>query len=315
MKISEILDRAKNPLVSFEIIPPTRGKTVQEVIDIVETLAPHNPAWIDVTSHPAGVVYKENEDGTIQKRIFRKRPGTLGICGIIKNRFNIDTCAHLLCNGFTKEETEDALIELNYLGVENVLALQGDGLNYKKAPAPERSTNHYASDLVEQIGRMKQGIYLDELTGARPLDYCIGVAGYPEKHFMAPSLKQDLYYLKQKVDLGAEYIGTQMFFDNNKYFEFVDHCKESDINVPIIPGLKILKSVKQLASIPRAFHIDFPDELVAEILENQDHVQEIGINWAIKQSQELLDKGAPSVHFYVMNDANSVMKVLKALNI
>ena len=313
MKITDIIAERKAPFFTFEIIPPMRGQSVKEVINIVEKLVPYNPGWIDVTSHPAGVVYKENPDGSIQKRIFRKRPGTLGICGIIKNRFNIEPCAHLLCNGFTKEETEDALIELNYLGVENVLALQGDGLNYKKTPNPERSVNHYASDLVDQISAMKNGEYLDELTGARPLDFCVGVAGYPEKHFMAPSLKQDMHYLKNKIEKGAEFIGTQMFFDNSKFFDFKNACKEEGITAPIIPGLKILKSVRQLTTVPKAFHIDFPDELVEEIMNNQDHVEEIGLNWAIKQTKELIASGVSNVHFYVMNDAEKVIKVMESL--
>lgn len=311
MKISEIIDKRSHPFFTFEIIPPLRGKSVSEVIDIVEKLVPFNPGWIDVTSHPAGVHYIENPDGTIQKRIFRKRPGTLGICGIIKNRFNLDTCAHILCNGFSKEETEDALIELNYLGIENVLALQGDGLNYNKKVSKERSANLYASDLIEQISKIKKGEFLDELKGSRPLDFCIGAAGYPEKHFMAPSIKQDMKYLKLKVDLGAEFIGTQMFFDNKKYFEFVKDCKESDINIPIIPGLKILSSVKQLQTIPKTFHIDFPDEFIQEVTENPDHVEELGINFAKKQVEELINAGVPNVHFYIMNKPESVIEVIK----
>ena len=312
MKIIEIIEKRKNPFFSFEIIPPLRGKSVSEVIDIVEKLIPYNPGWIDVTSHPAGVHYIENPNGTIQKRIFRKRPGTLGICGIIKNRFNIDTCAHLLCQGFSKEETEDALIELNYLGVENVLALQGDGLNYNKKVSPERSSNLYASDLIEQIGQIKDGKFLDDLKGARPLDFCVGAAGYPEKHFMAPSMKQDLKYLKLKVDLGAQFIGTQMFFDNSRYFNFVKECKNIGISVPIIPGLKILSSVKQLQNIPKTFHIDFPDELINEVNENPEHVEEIGVNFAKKQVEELLNFGVPNVHFYIMNKPQAVIEVVKS---
>lgn len=314
MKITEIIESSKSPFFTFEIIPPMRGKGVQEIIDIVEVLAPFKPGWIDVTSHPSGVHYKELSDGSIQKRIYRKRPGTLGICGIIKNRFQIESCAHLLCNGFTKEETEDALIELNYLGVENVLALQGDGLDYKKPVAKERSSNLYASDLVTQISEIKQGKYQDELKGARPLDFCVGVAGYPEKHFMAPSMKSDIAYLKQKIELGGEFIGTQMFFNNEKYFEFAKICEEENITCPIIPGLKILRTVKQLQNIPKSFYIDFPDELVDEVMENQEHVEEIGINWAIKQVKELFDKGVPNVHFYVMNNADAVIKVIKSFS-
>jgi len=312
MKIPAIINNTKAPFFSFEIIPPMRGKGVQAVIDIVENLAPYSPGWIDVTSHPSGIHYKEHNDGSIKKRIYRKRPGTLGICGIIKNRFQIESCAHLLCNGFTKEETEDALIELNYLGIENVLAIQGDGLDYKKIISKERSSNIYASDLVTQIENIKKGKYHDELIGARPLDFCVGVAGYPEKHFMAPSIKQDVAYLKKKVDLGAEYITTQMFFDNKKYYDFVKACREEGITCPIIPGLKILRTVKQLQNIPKSFFIDFPDELVDEVMSNQDHVEEIGIKWAQNQAKDLFDKGVPNVHFYVMNNANAVIQVINS---
>ena len=311
MKIPEIIDRRSHPFFSFEIIPPLRGKSVSEVIDIVEKLMPLNPGWIDVTSHPAGVHYVENADGTIHKRIYRKRPGTLGICGIIKNRFNLDTCAHILCNGFSKEETEDALIELNYLGIENVLALQGDGLNYNKKVSKERSENLYASDLIDQISKIKKGEFIDVLKGSRPLDFCVGAAGYPEKHFMAPSLNQDIKYLKLKIENGAEFIGTQMFFDNQKYFQFLKSCKENDIHVPVIPGLKILSSVKQLQSIPKTFHIDFPDDLIQEVNESPGHVEEIGINFAKKQVEELINFGIPNIHFYIMNKPDSVMEVVK----
>lgn len=312
MKIPEIIDKRSHPFFTFEIIPPLRGKSVSEVIDIVEKLVPFNPGWIDVTSHPAGVHYIENADGSIQKRIFRKRPGTLGICGIIKNRFNLDTCAHILCNGFSKEETEDALIELNYLGIENVLALQGDGLNYNKKVSKERSANLYASDLIEQISQIKNGQFIDDLKGARPLDFCIGAAGYPEKHFMAPSMKQDMKYMKLKVEKGAEFIGTQMFFDNTKYFKFVEDCRKEGINIPIIPGLKILSSVKQLQTIPKTFHIDFPDEFIQEVTESPDHVEELGINFAKKQVEELVNAGVPNVHFYIMNKPESVIEVIKS---
>jgi len=311
MKISERLANSKDPFFSFEIIPPTRGKSVQAVVEMAEALTPFNPGWIDVTAHSAAAYYKEKSDGSINRRIYKKRPGTIGICGIIQNRFNIDTCAHILCNGFSKEETEDALIELNYLGVHNVLAIQGDGLNYKKSVSKDRSVNIYANELVEQIVNINNGIYVEEYSGAKPLDFCIGVAGYPEKHFMAPSMKQDLFYLKRKVDLGAEYIGTQMFFDNQKYFEFVKSCKAEGINVPIVPGIKILKTVKQLQTIPRNFYIDFPDQLVEEVMENQDHVKEIGIRWAKKQVEELFNAGVPNVHFYIMNNANTVIQVIK----
>ena len=313
MKVIDHIKNAKKTLLSFEIIPPTRGRTVQDIVDIVEALEPYNPSWIDVTAHSAGAYYNEQDDGNIKKRIFKKRPGTIGICGIIQNRFNIDAVTHLLCNGFTKEETEDALIELSYLGIHNVLAIQGDGLNYKKTVSRDRSLNIHANELVGQISDIKQGIYLEDISNARPLDFCIGIAGYPEKHFAAPSLKQDLYYLKKKVEAGAEYIVTQMFYDNKKYFNFVDMCRNEGIDIPIIPGLKILKTLGQLQSIPRNFYIDFPDELVSEVIANKENVVEIGINWAIKQCKELLEFGVPVLHFYILNNANAVIKVIQEI--
>ena len=311
MKVIEHLDKATETLFSYEIVPPPRGRSVQDIIDIVEAIEPFNPPWIDVTAHSAGAFYNEKADGTIERKIIKKRPGTIGICGIIQNRFKIDTVAHLLSLGFTKEETEDALIELNFLGVENILALRGDGPNYNKKVDSGRSCNYYASDLVDQISDIRQGKFMTEISGARPLDFCTGVAGYPEKHFESPNMKTDISFLKNKIDLGADYITSQMFFDNQKYFEYVKTCREVGINVPIIPGIKILKSVKQLQSLPRNFYIDFPEELVNEVMENQDHVVEIGIKWAMKQTEELISSGVPAVHFYIMNDTQSVLKIVK----
>ncbi|MDD0852477.1 methylenetetrahydrofolate reductase [Halobacteriovorax sp. GB3] len=312
MKVIDHIEKAgNNALFSFEIVPPPRGRNVQDLTDIVKGLEPYNPSWIDVTAHPAGAYYNENPDGTIERKIFKKRPGTIGICGIIQNRFKIDTVAHLLTQGFTREETEDALIELNYLGIHNVLALRGDGLNYNKKVSANRSVNTYAIDLVNQIQDIKEGRFLDEISNARPLDFCMGVAGYPEKHFEAPNMKFDLQWLKKKVEAGADYVVTQMFFDTSKYINFVKQCREEGINVPIVPGLKVLKNMKQLTTIPRNFYIDFPDELVDEVTANPKHIEEIGVRWAIRQSEELLNFGVPSLHFYVMNDTESVKEVVK----
>lgn len=311
MKVTEHLEQATGPVFSYEIVPPPRGRSVKDITDIVTQLLAYKPKWIDVTSHPAGAYYSERADGTVERKIYKKRPGTIGICGIIQNRFKIDTVVHLLTQGFTKEETEDALIELNYLGVENVLALRGDGLNYNKKIDRSRRVNFYASDLVTQLADVKKGIFLDDISGAQPMDFCVGVAGYPEKHFEAPNLATDIEFLKMKVDCGADYIVTQMFFDNRHYFNFVDKCRAAGINIPIIPGLKILKSAKQLQTIPKNFYIDLPDELVGSILADPDHAREIGKNWAIKQSEELLSKGAPSLHYYIMNDVDTVIDVVK----
>ena len=312
MKVIEHLEKSINPSFSYEIVPPPRGRSVRDVIDVVEALEPLNPPWIDVTSHSAGAFYNEKEDGAIERRIFKKRPGTIGICGIIQNRFKIDTVTHILTEGFTREETEDALIELNYLGIHNVLALRGDGLNYKKKIQKTRSTNQFASELVSQISNLKKGIFLEELQNANSLDFCVGVAGYPEKHFEAPNMKVDINYLKEKVENGADYIVTQMFFDNQKYFGFVQNCRDNGINVPIIPGIKVIKNIKQLSRLPRTFHVDLPNTLVDQIHEAPHHVEEIGIQWAKAQVQGLLEFGVPNVHFYIMNDVESILKIAKS---
>ncbi len=314
MKVTEHIDNAKDPLFSFEIIPPQRGKSAQEIIEIVKDLEPFNPPFIDVTSHSAEAYYEEGRDGDIKRRVRKKRPGTISICGIIQNRFKIDTVAHLLCRGFTREETEDAIIELNYLGIHNILAVRGDETNYKKPVHSGRSENLYASDLVKQLDNLRSGIYLDEILNADAVDLCIGVGGYPEKHFEAPNLKKDVQFIKQKVDAGADYIVTQMFFNNKDYFNFVDECRKAGITVPIIPGLKILNNPKQLTSIPKNFYVNIPTELSEEIEENPNYIHEIGVKWCIKQCEELLNNGVMSIHYYIMSGAKAVTKVLKELN-
>lgn len=313
MKVIDHIAQAKakgEPFFSCEIVPPPRGRSINEIIESVETLQPLQPSFIDVTSHSSTTYFRELDDGTIQKKTFRKRPGTLGICGVIQNRFRIDTVAHILCEGFSREETEDALIELNFLGIHNVLALKGDTPNISKPIRADRTKNNFASDLVAQIHDMKSGKFLEDLEGTQPLNFCIGVAGYPEKHFEAPSLKIDIQNLKKKVDAGAEYIITQMFFDNASFFKFEKACREAGITVPIIPGLKLLKSSGQLKSLPKAFHIDLPDELVDEVMENPKHALEIGKKWLTKQSLELREAGVPGVHYYVLNDAPMIAEVV-----
>ncbi|HPI39211.1 MAG TPA: methylenetetrahydrofolate reductase [Pseudobdellovibrionaceae bacterium] len=310
MKVIEHISNTKNPEFSYEIVPPARGRSIKDITEVVKKLAPFNPPWIDVTSHSSTAQFFENEDGSINKRTFRKRPGTMGICGVIQNRFKIDTVAHVLCQGFTREETEDALIELHFLGVHNALALRGDHPNFTKEVSKHRSVNNYAADLVEQLVDLKKGKFLDHIEDTAPLDFCIGVAGYPEKHFEAPSLKQDISYLKKKVDAGAEYIVTQMFFDNQKFLNFVDLCRQEGIQVPIIPGIKVIKSAKQLKTLPKAFYIDLPDDLVEEFEANPQHEVEIGKNWAVKQIEELLMEGHLNVHFYVLNDSDTISEIV-----
>ena len=315
MKVIEHIEKARGPLISYEIVPPPRGSSVKDIIDVVEVLTALNPPWIDVTSHSSVTQYHERGDGTISKRTVRKRPGTLGICGIIQNRFKIDTVAHILCQGFSKEETEDALIELSFLGIHNVLALRGDAPMGSAVPVRANVVNRYASDLVAQINQIRGGKFVEDILDSDPLDFGVGVAGYPEKHFEAPSLKADVLHLKRKVDAGADYVITQMFFDNDKFFAFENACREAGIKVPIVPGIKILRSAAQLRTLPKAFFIDLPDALVDGVLKNPEHAAEIGKEWALKQSQDLLARGCKTLHYYVLNDVNAVKDIVTKLGV
>ena len=312
MKVIDHINSTKSHSFSYEIIPPLRGKKVRDILDIVEKIKKFDPPWIDVTSHSAEAHYEEAHDGSVRRVVRKKRPGTISICGIIQNRYNIDTVPHLLCRGFTKEETEDALIELNYLGIENVLAIRGDETNYKKQKNG-RKENLFANELVEQISDLSDGKYIEELLNAEPMDFCVGVAGYPEKHFEAPNLKSDIKFLKAKVEAGAEYIVTQMFFNNEHYYNFVKECRNAGIEVPIIPGLKLLSSTAQLKTIPKNFYVDLPDELVDEVNENPKHVKAIGGKWCEKQCEDLLNNDIKNIHFYIMNHAESILKIVEKL--
>ncbi len=316
MKVIEHLAKATNPLISFEIIPPLRGGDIKGLLGIIDTISKYNPPFIDITSHAAEVFYDETPKG-IQRRVKRKRPGTLGICALIQNKYNIDAVPHILCHGFTREETEDFLIELSYLGIDNLLAIRGDENYYHKPLHSGRSTNTYAVDLVKQINDLNHAKYLEDgLLDAWAMDFCIGVGGYPEKHFESPNLKIDVKYTKQKVDAGAHYIVTQMFYDNSKFFRYLDLCKEEGIDVPIIPGLKIITSKAQLINIPRNFYIDIPQELSEEIMEAKpEHVIDIGVEWASKQVEELLNNKACAVHFYIMQSSKPVTKLMEKLKL
>ncbi len=315
MKVTEHYDKAKDPLISFEIIPPKRGGSVSKVFETLDGLRKYHPPFIDVTSHAAEAYYEELNDGSVRRHIRRKRPGTIGLCAAIKHRYNVDPVPHLICKGFTKEETEDALIELNYLGIQNVLAIRGDDHGYTKPVQKDRSTNEFAVDLVQQITRMNKGVYLEELMDAQPTDFCIGVGGYPEKHIQAPNLKFDIARLKEKVDAGADYIVTQLFFDNEYFFRFVEMCRDAGILVPIVPGLKILTTPRHLTTLPQVFHLSIPEELTAEVSSSPDRARDIGVEWAVKQCRELLDYGVPGLHFYVMGNPEPASRVIDQLDV
>jgi methylenetetrahydrofolate reductase (NADPH) len=314
MKVIEHLEKAQKFLISFEIIPPKRGGDIKNLLAVIDDLIQYKPPFIDITSHAAEVYYDESSQG-IKKFVKRKRPGTLGICALIQNKYNIDAVPHLLCHGFTREETEDFLIEIQYLGIENVLAIRGDESNYQKPLTHGRTANEHATDLVNQIADMNKGKYLeDNLIDAKPSDFCIGVGGYPEKHFESPNLKSDIGYIKQKVENGADYIVTQMFYDNKYYFDFVARCREADINVPIIPGLKILLTKSNLTNIPKNFHITIPEELADEVNEAKpDHIMELGVNWAVGQVEDLIKNNVPAVHFYIMQNSKPIKMLMENL--
>ncbi len=317
MKVTEHLAKANgSTLFSFEILPPLKGENIKNLFGHIDPLMEFKPPFIDVTYHREEYVYKKRENGLLEKKSTRKRPGTVGICAAIKNKYNVDAVPHIICGGFNKEETENALIDLDFLGIDNVLVLQGDAIKTEPSFVPEKDGHQYATDLLGQVMDMNSGKYLDEeIQNPSPTEFCIGVAGYPEKHFTAPNLKTDMKYLKMKVDMGAEYVVTQMFFDNKKYFEFVAKCREMGIDVPIIPGLKPITTKKQTTVLPRIFHIDLPEELADEIDKAKDNsaVKQIGMEWCIKQSKELMDQGVPVLHYYSMGKSDPVYQIAKAL--
>lgn len=316
----KVIDHIKNAngktLFSLEILPPLKGENIRTLFDNMDPLMEFKPPFIDVTYHREEYVYKKKENGLLEKRSTRKRPGTVGICAAIQNHYKVDTVPHIICGGFNREETENALIDLQFLGIDNVLALQGDAIKSEAKFIPEPDGHRYASELVEQIVNMNNGKFIDEeLQHATPTNFCIGVSGYPEKHFSAPNLKTDLKFLKNKVDLGAEYIVTQMFFDNKAYFEFVDKCRETGITVPIIPGIKPITAKVQANVLPTIFHIDLPEELADEIDKCKDNaaVKQLGTEWCVNQSKELMKFGVPLVHFYSMGKSDPIYKIAKQL--
>jgi methylenetetrahydrofolate reductase (NADPH) len=312
MKVIDHIKQAKSTLFSIEILPPLKGKSIQSIFDGIDPLMEFKPSFVDVTYHREEYLYKKREGGYLEKVSIRKRPGTVGICAAIMNKYHVDAVPHIICGGFSKEETENALIDLHFLGIDNVLALRGDSIKSEPEFVPEPGGHSYAIDLVKQVVNMNKGKYMDEdLADVAPTNFCIGVAGYPEKHFEAPNMISDMKYLKAKIDAGSEYIVTQMFFDNAQYFEFVKKCRAMDIHVPIIPGLKILTSKKQATILPKIFKIDVPQGLLESIekCKTDAEVKEAGIEWCINQSKELIEANVPCLHYYTMGTSEVTRRV------
>jgi len=289
---------------------------MKAIFDTLDPLMEFKPPFVDVTYHREEFLYKKRDSGYFEKIAIRKRPGTVGICASIMHRYGVDAVPHLICGGFTKEETENVLIDLNFLNINNVLALRGDARKFDGKFIPEPEGHHFALDLVKQIDGMNKAVYLDDkIVGGEKMDFCIGVAGYPEKHFEAPNLDLDMKFLKEKINAGADYIVTQMFFDNEKYFAYVKKCRDMGINVPIVPGLKPLTKKYQLNSIPRLFYIDLPDDLVnaIEAAKDGEARKQVGIDWCIQQSKELKKAGVPCLHYYTMGDVETIRKIAEAV--
>ena len=316
MKITEHINQAKDTLISFEILPPLKGKSINSIYDHLDPLMEFKPSWINVTYHRSETDFKKRADGSFEKVEVRKRPGTVGICAAVMNYYKVDAVPHIICGGFSKRETEDALIDLNFLGIDNALIIRGDAAHNETFFEPEPDGHNYSIDLLKQIVNLNNGIYLDDdIRNGGKTNFCLGVAGYPEKHFEAPNMKTDLEWLKEKVCAGANYIMTQMFFDNQKYYDFVKRCRENDINIPIIPGLKPLTTLKQLSVLPRIFHVDIPDDLAKEALrcKSNEDVEKVGTEWLLQQSKELKAFGVPVLHYYTLGKPRVIKNVVKEL--
>lgn len=315
MKVTEHLKQAKETLFSFEILPPLKGKSIQSIYDGIDPLMEFKPRFVNVTYHREEFIYKERDNGLLEKIAIRKRPGTVGICAAIMNKYHVDAVPHLICGGFSKEETENALIDLQFLGIDNVLALRGDSVKTENVFKPHQDGHSFAVELIQQIAEMNKGNYMMDDIKLEPTSFCIGAAGYPEKHFEAMNLTTDLQYLKAKVDAGAEYIVTQLFFDNQKYFDFVAACRAIGINVPIIPGVKPIKALNHITFLPKFFKIDYPEALSKELLKCKTNaaVEQLGIEWGIQQSKELKAANVPCIHYYTMSNSQEVKAIAKEI--
>lgn len=315
MKVTEYIQKRKDTIFSFEIIPPLKGKGIEDLCAGIDPLMEFNPPFINVTYHREEYEYKKMGNGLLKKVSIRKRPGTVGICAALMNRYKVDAIPHIICGGFTKEETESALIDLKFLGVDNILALRGDPMKNEAAFVPTEGGNAYALDLISQISEMNNGQYLYEETKNSPSNFCIGTAGYPEKHFEAMNLSSDLKNLKKKVDAGAEFIVTQLFYDNEKFFEFVSKCRDIGIDVPIIPGIKPITNLRHLSFIPKFFHVNFPEAFSNELekCKNDEEVKQVGIEWTTAQCKELVKADIPVIHFYTMGKGQAVKNIAKEI--
>jgi len=312
MQVIENLKSTKDTLFSFELLPPLKGKSIDSIYSGIDPLVEFKPAFINVTYHREEFIYKKREKGYLEKIAIKKRPGTVGICAAIKNRYNIETVPHLICGGFNKEETENALIDLNFLGIDNVLVLRGDPIKTEPHFVPEEGGHRYAVDLVKQVVDLNKGVYMDEnIENATPTNFSIGVAGYPEKHFEAPNMSADIKRLKQKIEAGADYVVTQLFFDNEKFFKFVEDCRSAGIDVPIVPGIKPIESLRHISFLPKFFNIDLPSDLTDELdkCQSNEDAKEVGKEWATTQSKELKAAGVPCIHYYTMGRSSSVKQI------
>ncbi|WNW02616.1 methylenetetrahydrofolate reductase [NAD(P)H] [Tenacibaculum sp. HL-MS23] len=317
MKVTEHIKKANGKtLFSFEIIPPKKGNNIQDLYNNIDPLMEFNPPFIDVTTSREQHLYIDKGNGLLDRKITRMRPGTVGICAAIKHKYDVDTVPHVLCGGFTKEETEYLLVDCHYLGIENVMALRGDAMSHQRYFEASKNGHQYAIELVNQIENLNKGKYLHEVIEANhKADFCIGVAGYPEKHLESPSLQTDLKRLREKVDAGADYVVTQMFFNNQKYFEFVNAAREIGITVPIIPGIKPISVKRHLQLLPQVFKIDLPEILINSLdnCKNNKEVRQVGVEWCIEQSKELLEAGVPLLHYYSMGKSDNIKAIAKAL--
>lgn len=315
MSVIDKIREAKSPLFTFELLPPLKGHSIDRIYTAIDRLIEFEPAYINFTSHRNEIVYRERPDGLIEKRVVRLRPGTIALAAAVKYKYNIPVVPHVLCGGFTREETENVLIEMRFLGIDDVLALRGDPHKGARSFIPEKNGHTFTHELVTQISNMNKGIYLeDSLISAEPTNFCIGVAGYPEKHFEAANFQIDLENLKKKVDAGAAYIVTQMFFDNTKFFRFRDECRKAGINVPIIPGIKPVSALNDIKLLPQTFHIDLPSELFNEVKKCRDdnEVREVGIEWATMQSKDLISNKVPGIHYYTLGRSDNIARIVKA---